>query len=495
MKKILFIIWSYSLGGGAEALLTMIVNHLDPEEYQIGIVEFYHSTVKKEPVNPNIRIYEPITFEGDREYQKKLYYTYHEPDRMIGKYIPAGYDLYVSFNYQIPSFLLPEGARNIAWIHGEVSDLGERGMDEYRNLQDNAFKKAARIVAISDITSASIQTLFPKHVKKLVEINNAVNIGKVMEESDCLTEIKLQHPALVWVGRMDDNKNPLRAVEIFKELIGKIGSAHLYFLGKGPLETKIRNRAEVYGLREQVHVLGYMENPFPVIKQADVCCMTSKSEGFPISLLECVALDVPFVSTKVGGVSALSNGGRCGRVYGTDEEAVNDIVEFLGMPKEVLARECKDSIRQFDLDVYISKIEELFDEVLGLEVNSDRTMTWEKAQSTDELEDRNYYYRFPEGLVPEGSRVILYGAGDIGTNYFNYMNETGLYQITAWVDAAADTHRKAGKDVKDLDVIFQIEYDFLIIAVMSESVSREICINLCQRGIPESKIVWGKPIL
>ena len=72
MKKILFIIWSYSLGGGAEALLTTIVNHLNPQKYQIGILEFYHSSTKKEPANSNIKIYEPITFEGDKEYQKKM---------------------------------------------------------------------------------------------------------------------------------------------------------------------------------------------------------------------------------------------------------------------------------------------------------------------------------------------------------------------------------------------------------------------------------------
>ena len=74
MKKILFIIWSYSLGGGAESALTTIVNHLNPQKYQIGIMEVYHSTVKKEPVNPNIKIYAPITFEGDKDYRKKMYY-------------------------------------------------------------------------------------------------------------------------------------------------------------------------------------------------------------------------------------------------------------------------------------------------------------------------------------------------------------------------------------------------------------------------------------
>lgn len=494
MKKILFIIWSHSLGGGAEALLTTIVNRLNPQKYQIGIIEFYHSTVKKEPLNSNIRIYDPITFDGDREYQKKLYYVHQEPERMIRKYIPVGYDLYVSFNYQIPSFLLPKGCRNIAWIHGAVFDLAEDGMDEYRYLQDKALNKAIKIVSISDITSYSIRTLFPNHKDKLIEIYNAVNVGKVRQKADCFTGIKLQHPAMICVGRLDDNKDPLRALDIFQEFTKKSGSANLYFLGEGKLKVKVQDMANVYGLREQVHVLGYMDNPFPVIKQADVCCMTSKSEGFPLSLLESVALGVPFVSTEVGGARILSNEGRCGRVYGTNEEAVNDIVEILGTSKEVLAKECEDSICRFDLGVYISRIEELFDDVLNSEMDTDEEKTWGKVRRTSELEDRNYYYRFPENLVSKDSRVVLYGAGDIGTNYYNYIKETGVCQVAAWVDAAADDYRDTGKDVRNIETIFQVEYDFLLIAVMAKKVAQSIRMDLCKRGVPDSKILWVKPI-
>ena len=58
-RKILFIIWSYTYGGGAESLLTMIVNHLNPEKYDISIIEYEHSDVKTEPVNYNINILKP----------------------------------------------------------------------------------------------------------------------------------------------------------------------------------------------------------------------------------------------------------------------------------------------------------------------------------------------------------------------------------------------------------------------------------------------------
>ena len=42
MKKVFFIINCYSKGGGAESLLTKIVNNLDETKYEIGIMEIIH---------------------------------------------------------------------------------------------------------------------------------------------------------------------------------------------------------------------------------------------------------------------------------------------------------------------------------------------------------------------------------------------------------------------------------------------------------------------
>lgn len=497
MKKVLFIIWSYSLGGGAEALLTTIVNHLNQRKYQVGIVEFYHSTIRKEAVNPNIKIYKPITFEGDRDYQKKLYYAYREPAKMAERYIPLDYDLYVSFNYQVPSFLLPEETRNIAWIHTSVYDLAIRGMEDYRCLQSKAFDKVAKIVSISDITTNSLQTLFPEHAHKIVEIYNAINIGEVREKANATTEIRLRHPAIIYVGRLDENKNPLRMVEIFNKIYSVENSAHLYFLGKGKLEAQVQEKADEYGLQNQVHFMGYLENPFPVIKQADISCITSKSEGFPMRLLESVALNVPFISTEIGGAAILSNYGECGRIYVTDEEAVKHVFQLLNMPKDLTAEKCEKSIRRFDLDVYISKIEHLFDEVLEEDITFRSKVVKELGNATEDeepLEERNYYYRFPDNLIPKGEKVILYGAGDIGTNYYNYVKETGCCRIVAWVDAAAAQYRKLGKNVRDIEDIFNLEYDVILIAVMSESVSQSICTDLCKRGVPKEKVIWTRPM-
>lgn len=362
-KKVFFIINNYSGGGGSQSLLTTVVNNLNPGKYETGIMEIIHDTVKKEPVNENIKIYPYYVKADDPERKSKMYYVYHEWDKVIQEYIPQDYDLYVSFNYLKPTFLLPPGKKNIAWIHGDVYDLACEDKAEERELQNKAFYKADRIIAISDITAQSLEELFPEHKSRMRAIYNGVDIERIRRRAEEFQAVRLKHPAILSVGRLDANKNPMRLLNIFEQVCKKNPNAHLYYLGYGGLSEMVENAAKEKGLSGQVHLLGYYDNPFPIVAQCDVIGMFSRSEGFPMALLEGVALDRPFVSSVIGGSRILANGQRCGRTVQTDEEAAKAIIDLLGTDKEIIKKECRESIKRFELSAYIRQIEELFEEV------------------------------------------------------------------------------------------------------------------------------------
>ena len=363
-KKILFIISSFSKGGGAESLLTTIVNNLNPGKYDIGIMEIEHADIKKEPVNDNIKIYPYYVRADNPERNLKMRDVYHEWDKVIAGYIPQDYDLYVSFNYLKPSFLLPTGKKNIAWIHGGVFNLEREDKIEEFELQKKAFDKVDRIVSISDTTTQSLEKIFPEYRNKIRVIYNGLDIQNIREKSKEKVGVILEHPALLSVGRLDENKNPLRLLRIFTQAHKKNPQMHLYFLGYGNLSEHVLKNAEELELSKYVHLLGYYDNPFPIIAQCDVMGMFSISEGFPMALLEGVALDKPFVTSGIGGSRTLANDQRCGKTVESDEEAVEALLNFIRIDKEILKRECRTSIKRFGLKKYIQQVEELFDCVL-----------------------------------------------------------------------------------------------------------------------------------
>ena len=364
MKKIFFIINCYSKGGGAEALLTDIVNNLNPQKYEIGVMEIIHDDIKEEPVNSNVKIYPYYVKANDPERKKKMYYVYREWDKVIKEYIPQDYDLYVSFNYLKPSFLLPPGKKNIAWIHTDIYDIATEDKTEEREMQARAFEKANRIIAICDYTKQSIEDLFPEQSDKVQVIYNGTDVEKVRKLAKEKTDIKLQHPAIINIGRLEDRKNPIRQLEIFDTVYKRNPNIHLYYLGYGDLDKIIEKMAIEKGLQENVHLLGYHENPFPIVQQADITCMTSKAEGWGLVLSESLSLGIPIVSTDVGGARILSNEGKCGVVFNTNEEAEEGIIKLLQKNREELKDECKKIAERFNLKNYICQIEKLFDEVL-----------------------------------------------------------------------------------------------------------------------------------
>lgn len=364
MKKIIFIIESYSGGGGAENLLTNIVNHLNPDKYEISIIEILHYDVKIEPANKNINILPYMMRADDPLRKQKMYSFYHEWDKVIEKYIPQDYDLYVSFNYQRPSFLLPKGKRNIAWVHSDVYNLATEKMAEERELQKKAFENVSKIVSISDITTQSLMDLFPESKEKVVEIYCGLDIEKVHKMSCEETEIKLQHPALIVGGRFVERKRPVKAVEVLQKIHEKQPGVHLYYMGYGELERDTRQKAEELGLSEYVHFLGFVPNQYPILRQADVCVQFSVREGFPAIFMEAVALNVPFVSSLVGGVRILANNETCGKVVDTNEEAAEAVLNFLHKDKKEIVAACEKSIKRFEFAPYIKRLEEFFDDVM-----------------------------------------------------------------------------------------------------------------------------------
>lgn len=363
-KKILFIIWSYTFGGGAESLLTSIVNYLNPQKYDIDIIEYHHEEIKKEPVNNNIHILPCIQAQNKLKRRFQTFRLYVCPQTLVNQYIGKDYDLYIAFNYLTPSFLLPKGTKNIVWMHGSIYDLAEKKSIWKRKEQDMVLYNVQKIVTISDLTEKSVIELYPQHKNKIVKIYNGIDTEAVREKALENTCVKLEKGSLLFIGRLDAGKDPVRLINVLKLVHEKKSDVHLYFLGTGEKENNVINQAKKLDLAEYVHMLGYHQNPFPIIKQCDIVCLLSKLEGFSMCLLESVSLGKPFVATNVGGAKELSNGQRCGRVIDTDKQAAEAICDLLNSNKSEIVKECQNSIERFEFKNYIKQIQELFDDVI-----------------------------------------------------------------------------------------------------------------------------------
>jgi glycosyltransferase involved in cell wall biosynthesis len=80
------------------------------------------------------------------------------------------------------------------------------------------------------------------------------------------------------------------------------GRLRFVAVGQGPLEAAIRAEHARLGLGEKFRLLGYRPDAVRVLAGCDVFTLASHWEGFPVALMEALALGVPAVVTAVGGV-------------------------------------------------------------------------------------------------------------------------------------------------------------------------------------------------
>lgn len=98
-------------------------------------------------------------------------------------------------------------------------------------------------------------------------------------------------------------------------------------------------------------------------------------------------------------------------------------------------------------------------------------------------------YLFPFSKIPYGSRIILYGAGDVGTQYYRQIMESNYCDIEAWVDGSADKYKQMGFPVKGKEEINVENMDakYLVIAINNDSAS-EIIMRDWVREHPQSEV-------
>ena len=98
-------------------------------------------------------------------------------------------------------------------------------------------------------------------------------------------------------------------------------------------------------------------------------------------------------------------------------------------------------------------------------------------------------FLFPFEKIPQNTSIILYGAGKVGQAYCMQIKKSGYCKMTAWVDRDSKIFGVESPDV----IVDHGLFDYIVIAIESEKVMREIKEYLLSMGVEEQKIVWRDP--
>ena len=98
-------------------------------------------------------------------------------------------------------------------------------------------------------------------------------------------------------------------------------------------------------------------------------------------------------------------------------------------------------------------------------------------------------YLFDSAKLPPNSRIVIYGAGAVGQSY--YLGLSDKYSVAAWIDKKKNFVH--GKKIDRIEVLKNISYDHVVIAVKEKKTAEEIHQELIQLGVDAGQIVWEEP--
>ena len=170
------------------------------------------------------------------------------------------------------------------------------------------------------------------------------------------------------VGRLVPVKGHAWLLQSAPRILCEYPQACFVFIGDGPLSNQLRLLADNLGVSASVLFLGVRRDVPECLATFDVFVLPSLNEGMGLALVEAMAMGLPVVASRVGGVPDIVTDGVNGvLVPACDEQALASAV--LGLLRDPSQRKAfgESAIRsvnqRFDITSTVEAIENLYDAV------------------------------------------------------------------------------------------------------------------------------------
>jgi glycosyltransferase involved in cell wall biosynthesis len=314
--KILILVDSLKIGGGSDKFAAILGSELHDEGYDVSFLtlsdedpkyEFkgdYYTLNEKDIYGNNIKRFFKLLKYSPRV--KKLCEEL-EIDAIISAGDPA------NFHALLSRYFFGNETRIIISQHMSPDIFLESSIKS--NLIKFFYPRADKTVCVS------------KEIEKILnekyDVGNTLTIYNMMdiEENIKLSHEELPHEYMeiivgqgedrfnfINIGRLNHQKGQWFLIRSFRKVVDNYQNARLFIIGEGDLKHDLEYLIDELNLKNNVFLLGKVENVFPFLENCDCFVFTSLWEGFGLVLVEALSVNLPIISTdcKTGPREILS---------------------------------------------------------------------------------------------------------------------------------------------------------------------------------------------
>lgn len=247
------------------------------------------------------------------------------------------------------------------WVHGvhgthdAVTAIpGLKGRLRYQLDQYFAawvYKKAGKVIAVSDGVRADILQRFAVDTSQVVTIYNPV-----LDESQLIPKRPAAFanpPKIVALGRLTRQKGFDILIEAMRQ-VPKPWKLEIW--GDGEDKDALQNQIAACGLQDHIRLCGHTSQPLDMLRQADVFVLSSRWEGLPTVLIEALCGQTVIVSTDCPhGPEEILENGRYGLLVDNEnpQDLAAGISQVLSQTQPARAEEMLERAKKFSVDAAV----------------------------------------------------------------------------------------------------------------------------------------------
>lgn len=366
MRKMLIGIDSLRIGGIQTALINLL-NCIDYEKYEITLQLFHYDKDDTALIPPEVRI-KKASFLLDVMNQTLSEAKKNGPlvcairlglavlCRIVGaeklysfaiKTIEdtTEYDEAISFTNNGASKSLRFGMnryilervcarKKSSWLH---VDFEQMGLNTPYNISE--YKRFDRIIHVSQAAKETFLKYVPEMRNQSYVIYNVVDGSKMRDLAK--EYVQRGHELgyglnLVTVCRLDANKNVIACIRIARRLKDRKIPFNWTIIGDGSQREHILKEINKSGLNDHIAMMGYMRNPYGIIKNSDLLISTTKTESYGMSIAEAISLQTPIISYSYPALYEIIEEGKNGFIVQQgDEEGMARKIEEIWKKQEI----------------------------------------------------------------------------------------------------------------------------------------------------------------
>ena len=218
-----------------------------------------------------------------------------------------------------------------------------------------SLKKIDKVFVVSNLA-------YKNFVFKKWCIEKTKVIGNPLDKNELIARVSKESWKkkydLIFCGRMEEQKNPDRFIEIVEQLVNEGLDIKAVMLGRGHLLNLCQQQLKEKNLEKNIEIVGFVDNPYDYMAQSKILCMPSRWEGFGLVAAEANLIGVPVLGTRAVGLLELY--GEAPYEYcDTDDDFCRKIKELL-TDTEIYEKVSRNSLEKAEkftrIDLYREEI-------------------------------------------------------------------------------------------------------------------------------------------